>query len=53
MIGPLDFWLEQDLILVPIDRENYSQSNCVFGFLKKYIVMMQNAIEVEIVATSV
>jgi hypothetical protein len=37
MIGPLDFWLEQDSILAPVDRENYSQSNYVFGFLKKNV----------------
>jgi hypothetical protein len=32
MIGPLDFWLEQELTLTPVDRENYSQTNYVFGF---------------------
>jgi hypothetical protein len=37
MIGPLDFWLEQDFILAPVDRENYSQSNCVFGFFSKSV----------------
>jgi len=52
MIGPEIFSKGLDICSVSLDRENYSLSNSVLGFFKKWQGMIKTAIKDEIVVAS-